>query len=952
MTGAGAMLEEQAGKMTVTLGGALTVLKNNFAELVNETLNGSGAMSGVAQVVKLLADNLGLLSAASLVVATVYGGRYIASLVAAAAAKRGQISLNIWLARAELSVAASAGKAAAAQTALAMAGRGLLAVFGGPVGLIFAGTALVGTWAAMDIQNRKLAESMRDQRKPVSELVEEYTKLNAAQKQIAMLGVNKALNTATVEVARSKAHLRDLLLGSGMGQYVGTQNQAIRQVFEDLTNGAADSAAALEKLRQIGGYPPEKLKQIQDAIAAYQGYAGDVKYATDQQAALNGTFNATQSAASSGATGIQAVTRTLEEMVSATQKANEEMAKLSNRWANDDEYNAKMLEFRRSGYSQNTSGRMARAFMETKGAFSSGRALTILQAMRTGQAADAVNAELQKIEEGERVRQRATRELTSGRNRQNGRYTSPYRGNYRITSGISAARTLGGVTRPHHGVDVAMPVGTELRAMADGIVKQIRNDVSGYGKYIDIQHRDGVMTRYAHLSSVMAEVGQAVRGGQLIALSGNSGRSTGPHLHMEARRNGRPFDFRTLIGKDAPGLPSGIDLSHFYEGEVGSEKNLAQERITSLKGQLAMMGLLTEQTRLQKEIELGKYGEVLPLQQKELNRLAAKIDHQNELKRLEGFSQEFTSHLDNLQFEADLLGKTAEQVERLHFARQLDLRIKQESVGASDGYIAQMLAERDAIMERYDALQQSIKAERDRYGNDWIGGIEDGARRFMDSAGTMRDQFANMTESTIGSLTDGMAQFAATGKLNFREMTVAILQDLAKIYIRMAMMKLVSGIVGSFGGGYGSFGAGSSGFGSGMSSMGMSAGLTLQANGGAWQNGVQFFANGGVFTNQIVGQPTMFAHGGGFCVMGEAGPEAIMPLTRAPNGKLGVVAHGSGGGGVQNNVNITVTVNQRQSESDTQADSDQGRQVAKLLDGKIVEVLVRESHPGGLLHQR
>lgn len=77
-----------------------------------------------------------------------------------------------------------------------------------------------------------------------------------------------------------------------------------------------------------------------------------------------------------------------------------------------------------------------------------------------------------------------------------------------------------------------------------------------------------------------------------------------------------------------------------------------------------------------------------------------------------------------------------------------------------------------------------------------------------------------------------------------------------------------------------------------------------------------------------------------------------MPLTRAPNGKLGVMAHGSGGGGVQNNVNITVTVNQGQSESDTQADSEQGRQVAKLLDGKIVEVLVRESRPGGLLHQR
>ena len=123
------------------------------------------------------------------------------------------------------------------------------------------------------------------------------------------------------------------------------------------------------------------------------------------------------------------------------------------------------------------------------------------------------------------------------------------------------------------------------------------------------------------------------------------------------------------------------------------------------------------------------------------------------------------------------------------------------------------------------------------------------------------------------------------------------------------------------------------------------------ANGGAFDNGLQFFASGGVFTNQVVSRPTMFAHGGGFGVMGEAGPEAIMPLTRAPNGKLGVAAQG--GSGVQNNVNISVSISQAGSaESDSKADSEQGRRIARMLDSKIIEVLSRESRPGGMLSNR
>ena len=74
----------------------------------------------------------------------------------------------------------------------------------------------------------------------------------------------------------------------------------------------------------------------------------------------------------------------------------------------------------------------------------------------------------------------------------------------------------------------------------------------------------------------------------------------------------------------------------------------------------------------------------------------------------------------------------------------------------------------------------------------------------------------------------------------------------------------------------------------------LSAGYAVKAKGGAYDGGVEFYANGGAFTNQIVSKPTMFKYGGGLGVMGEAGPEAIMPLTRASDGSLGVRSTGGG----------------------------------------------------------
>lgn len=106
----------------------------------------------------------------------------------------------------------------------------------------------------------------------------------------------------------------------------------------------------------------------------------------------------------------------------------------------------------------------------------------------------------------------------------------------------------------HAGVDYAVPIGTPVAAARAGRVTYA-GPSGAYGLRVDVDHGDGIVTRYAHLSRVNVRLGETVGAGQTIAASGNSGRSTGPHLHFEVRDHGvakDPAGYLGMAGLTAP----------------------------------------------------------------------------------------------------------------------------------------------------------------------------------------------------------------------------------------------------------------------------------------------------------------------------------------------------------------------------------------------------------------
>jgi murein DD-endopeptidase MepM/ murein hydrolase activator NlpD len=110
-----------------------------------------------------------------------------------------------------------------------------------------------------------------------------------------------------------------------------------------------------------------------------------------------------------------------------------------------------------------------------------------------------------------------------------------------VTRGRVGEDTAGGGAETHEGIDIAVPVGVPVRAAGGGTVEAAGTDTD-YGLFVLLRHPNGYETMYGHASRLLVREGDAVSAGQVIALTGNSGRSTAPHLHFEVRREGQSLD--------------------------------------------------------------------------------------------------------------------------------------------------------------------------------------------------------------------------------------------------------------------------------------------------------------------------------------------------------------------------------------------------------------------------
>jgi murein DD-endopeptidase MepM/ murein hydrolase activator NlpD len=115
--------------------------------------------------------------------------------------------------------------------------------------------------------------------------------------------------------------------------------------------------------------------------------------------------------------------------------------------------------------------------------------------------------------------------------------------NTSISSGFGyRTNPVSGLPDHHNGIDIPLKTGTPVYAYADGFVSQLyKNSNGNAGKYIGLSHDDNTDTYYMHLSTIIISDGQYVNKGDLIGYSGNTGRTTGPHLHFEIRKNNIPI---------------------------------------------------------------------------------------------------------------------------------------------------------------------------------------------------------------------------------------------------------------------------------------------------------------------------------------------------------------------------------------------------------------------------
>lgn len=316
---------------------------------------------------------------------------------------------------------------------------------------------------------------------------------------------------------------------------------------------------------------------------------------------------------------------------------------------------------------------------------------------------------------------------------------------------------------------------------------------------------------------------------------------------------------------------------------------------------------VTEQQKLQFDIADGKLAGLNETQKTRLEQLATEVDRLNSVKKANEENIRLAEYVANLQREnanaansldADVIGAGLGDKARERMREQLDIerefnekredlqrRFQSGDIKTSTEYdrYNQELDKALAVrLEKYRSHYEDL----DRIQGDWLAGAQDGLANWIDTSSDYYSQVSGLVGNTLDGLVDNMADALNGNKADWADWANSVLSELQKVLLRAILVNSLksagdSGLLGSLGGMFG--GASSGGSTPSGAYDSAASGLTLNAKGGVYDS-----PDLSKFRNGIVNSPTMFAFAKGAGLMGEAGPEAIMPLTRTADGSLGV----------------------------------------------------------------
>ena len=496
------------------------------------------------------------------------------------------------------------------------------------------------------------------------------------------------------------------------------------------------------------------------------------------------------------------------------------------------------------------------------------------------------------------------------------KYVMPYSGNYRITSGVGYRNTgIKGASRNHKGIDIALPIGTPVKAMAGGVIEnRTQANNQGFGKYVVIKFDNGMQQILGHLSQQLLKDGSRVKAGDVVGLSGDTGVGRA-HLHNEVRDSkGRPTDFRSLVGKKT-GSKEQLEAGAKYlaiQSEIEKQTQRTQEQydkfISQRKENIALIGVQSEAEKLRIQMEMGAYSELSEAQRQ------AMIE---QVQREEYYKAAFNDRIKAADEAARKQSEYNALVDGITGAtaiREYNDQLTLLNRALEEGYITQ--AQFNAEVANTPIPEQLKNPDS------IMEGLREGMDLYKASFLSMRDSMSNAVVDTMGGMTDALADFVATGKGSFRDFTVSVLKDLSRILIKMAIMKALQSAMGMFTGGTAPEGWGTN----------ANISANLFADGGYTGTGGKYEPAGIVHRGEVVFSQDDVRRAGGVDRV-----EAMRLRGYATGGVVGGLPAVSGASAA-GSTTINVTINRDgSSETDVETDAQAGKALGAFVAAKIEE---------------